>query len=415
MMDRQYDIVIVGGGLIGASLACALRSTGLHAALIEAVPFHSNAQPSYDEKMLSLAPASRRILDGIGVWPAIESHGVTPIEHIHISDRGHWGKTRLSAAELGVPALGYVVPARVIGLSLVQRITDTDAADLYCPAKVTGIGTDDQCASISVDAEGGSVRIRAGLAVLADGGASATRGMLGIEVDTRDYGQSAILCTVTPGAPRANTAFERFTSTGPLAVLPTTGKRCAVVWTARNDQVARILEYPDAEFLDRLQTRFGDWLGKLASPGSRRAYPLKLIQVHHPVQRRALVIGNAAHTIHPVAGQGFNLGLRDVAVLVDVLAEAAAETPRKDGPDVGRSHVLRTYEERRRRDTQRTTRFTDGLIRIFANDLLPLVVGRNIALTALNHLPPAKRCLVKRTMGLSGRLPRLSRGLAPSD
>jgi 2-octaprenyl-6-methoxyphenol hydroxylase len=184
-----------------------------------------------------------------------------------------------------------------------------------------------------------------------------------------------------------------------------------VVWTARTDQVARILDYSDEAFIERLQQRFGDWLGRLGAPGARRAYPLKLIQVRHPVQRRALVIGNAAHTIHPVAGQGFNLGLRDVAVLADVLAEAG----RSDNRDVGRDGILRTYETRRRRDTRRTTRFTDGLIRVFANDLLPFVVGRNIALTTLNHLPPAKRFLVRRTMGLSGSLPRLLRGRDPAD
>lgn len=413
MAVEHYDVVIVGGGLIGASLACALRDTGLRTALVEAVAFRSDSQPSYDEKMLSLAPASRRILEGIGAWPAIESHGVTPIEHIHISDRGHFGKTRLSARELDVPALGYVVLARVIGMSLVQRIKDSGAADLFCPAEVTGIETDDEGASISVRQDNRDIELRARLAILADGGASVTRGMLGIESDTRDYGQSAVLCTITPDSPRPTTAFERFTATGPLAVLPTTDRRCAVIWTARNEDAQQILGYSDDEYIDRLQARFGDWLGRLGSPGTRRAYPLKLIRIHRPVQRRALVIGNAAHTIHPVAGQGFNLGLRDVAVLADVLAGVAAGS---DGErDVGRMTVLKAYEAQRSRDTRRTARFTDGLIRVFANDLPPLVIGRNIALAALNHLPPAKRFLVKRTMGLSGRLPRLSRGLTPSE
>lgn len=406
MSGPRHDVVIVGGGLIGASLACALGPTGLDAALVEAVPFRSDAQPSYDEKMLSLAPASMRVLDGIGVWPAIESHGVTPIEHIHISDRGHWGKTRLSAAEFGMPALGYVAPARVIGMSLVQRLTDTGTATLYCPATVTAIETDSEGVTVSVEQEGAVIRIRARLAVLADGGASATREMLGIGARTTDYGQTAILCTVTPDAPRERSAFERFTDTGPLAILPTTGRRCAVVWTAGNEEVDRITGYSDDEFLDRLQTRFGDWLGGLNAPSLRRPYPLKLIRVPDPARERALVIGNAAHTIHPVAGQGFNLGLRDAAVLAEILA-GHAERDR----DVGRWEVLRSYRDWRRRDVRNTMRFTDGLIRVFANDLPPLVAGRNLALTALNHCPPVKRFLVKRTMGLSGRLPRLTRGL----
>lgn len=407
MSEARHDIVIVGGGLIGASLACALAPIGLDTALVEAVPLRSDAQPSYDEKMLSLAPASMRILDGIGVWPAIEAHGVTPIEHIHISNRGHWGKTRLSAAELGVAALGYVVPARVIGLSLAQRLADTGAAELYCPAEVTGIDTDADGVTVSVDQGGATSRIRARLAVLADGGASRTRDMLGIEAHTRDYGQSAILCTVTPDAPLAGTAFERFTDTGPLAMLPTTGSRCAVVWTARTDEVDRITGYPDDEFRERLRARFGDWLGELKAPSRRRPYPLKLVEVPDPVHQRALVIGNAAHTIHPVAGQGFNLGLRDAAVLAEVLASHAAHDR-----DVGRAAALRTYHDWRRRDVRNTTRFTDGLIRVFANEAPVLAAGRNFALTALNHCPPAKRFLAERTMGLSGRLPRLTRGLA---
>jgi len=401
---QDHDVVIVGGGLIGASLAAALAPSGLDVGLVEAVAFRSGAQPSYDDKMLSLAPASKRILEGIGVWPAIESHGVTPIERIHISDRGHWGKTRLSAAELGRPALGYVAPARVVGLSLIQRVTDSGAAAIHCPAEVTAIDTDAGGATLSLQGDGAPERLFARLVVLADGGTSATRAMLGFQTRSKDYGQTAILCTVTPRAPRPGTAFERFTASGPLAVLPTTGNRCAVVWTARDNEVERILGYSDEAFVERLQARFGDWLGQLTAPGARRAYPLKLIQVSDPVRPRALVIGNAAHNLHPVAGQGFNLGLRDVAVLAEVL-----ERHRPYQPDAGRRAVLQTYKSWRERDIRNTTWFTDGLIRVFANDLPPLALGRGVAMTALNHCPPAKRFLVKRAMGLGGRLPRLIR------
>lgn len=406
MTDRRHDVAIVGGGLIGASLACALKSTDLDVAVIEAVPFRSEVQPSYDEKLLTLAPASKRILDGIGVWSAIEPRGVTPIEHIHISDRGHWGKARLAAEDFGVPALGYTVPARVIGLGVIQRIQDTDAATLYCPARVVGIKPDADGVSISVATEDSSIELRSRLLVLADGGTKETRDMLGIEIEAKDYGQTAIVCTVTPESPLPNTAFERFTSTGPLAVLPAVDRRCTVVWTAGNEEVERILGYLDDEFTEELQSRFGDWLGRLTAPGRRRSYPLRLMRVRTPVRGRALVVGNAAHTIHPVAGQGFNLGLRDVAALAEVLA-----THFGVDPDIGRPGVLKVYKEWRQQDTRQTTRFTDGLIRVFANDLPPMMVGRNIALTLLNHCPPAKRYLVKRTMGLNGKLPRLVRGL----
>jgi 2-octaprenyl-6-methoxyphenol hydroxylase len=298
------------------------------------------------------------------------------------------------------------VPARTIGLSLVQRLEDTNAAKLYCPATVTGIETDSDGVTVSVEQGGVVSEIRAGLAVLADGGVSRTREMLGIEARTRNYGQSAVLCTVTPENPRPGTAFERFTDTGPLAVLPTTGRRCAVVWTAASEEVEGILEWSDDEFLARLQDRFGDWLGALGAPSRRRAYPLRLIEVPDPVHQRALVIGNAAHTIHPVAGQGFNLGLRDAAVLAEVLHTQATQ-----GRDIGHAGVLRMYRDWRRRDVRNTPRFTDSLIRVFTSDLPPLAAGRNIGLTALNICPPAKRFLVKRTMGLNGRLPRLARGV----
>lgn len=406
----KHDVVIVGGGLIGASLACALQPTGLDVALIEAVAFDSMTQPSHDEKMLSLAPASQHILEGLGVWASIASHGVAPIERVHISDRGHWGKTRLSASEFNVPALGYVVAARVIGLTLVQTLTSGRAATVYCPARVTAIEPNADGVAVSVDTEDSTVNLGARLVVLADGGGSRGREMLGIRATVKDYRQTAILCTVVTEKPLAGTAFERFTDSGPLAMLPTATGRRAVVWTAAEQQVEEILGYPDTEFLERLQYRFGDWLGRLAAPSRRRSYPLKLVRVPNPVSRRSVAIGNAAHTLHPVAGQGFNLGLRDVAVLAEVLATSWA-----DGRDVGGAQVLRRYRDWRRRDIGTTTRFTDGLIGIFANQHVPLVAGRNAALVTLNRISPAKRLLAQRTMGLSGRLPRLTRGLPVSS
>lgn len=406
-MQTQYDLAIVGGGLVGASLACALQPLGLRVALIEAVSYRSDTQPSYDERMLSLALGSQRIFEGMGIWSKIESQGVIPIRAVHVSDQGHIGKTRLKAEEFGLSAMGYIVPARAIGASLVSTLTQIEHLDLHCPSTVVGINKTDSDVELTVKTEDEQIFIRSRLVVLADGGTSKTRALLGIRVSEKDYRQTAVLSTVTSELPHGNTAYERFTATGPLALLPATQQRCAVVWTSLNNQVEEILNFSDDEYLLGLQQRFGDWLGQLSSPAKRKAYPLRLVKVAESIQPRVIVMGNAAHALHPVAGQGFNLGLRDVATLADVLSQAVAQNQ-----DIASMSMMENYQRWRQRDTTNTSKFTDSLISIFANDWLPKVVGRNLGLTALNHLPFAKKLLLRRTMGLNGRLPRLSRGLS---
>ncbi len=401
----RFDVAIVGGGLVGASLTCALASTPLRVALIEAVPFKSESQPSYTERMLALSHGTTQILSAIGVWPEVIARDATPIESIHISDLGHSGFTRLSHTDADVDALGYIVPARVLGQALMARMDNTEA-EFICPGQVTGISYDENCAVLAVQTNNGETAVTCRLVVLADGGRSPAREWLGIKTVSRDYGQTAILTTVTPERDHHNKAYERFTATGPLALLPTSGNRYAVVWTTTSSQAPALMGLADSEFLASLQARFGYRAGNLRNLGARKAYPLSLVRVPNPTARRAVVIGNAAHTIHPVSGQGFNLGLRDVAVLAEVLNNAV-----RNGDDIGAISVLGPYADWRRADTRATITFTDGLIRLFCNESLPLAFLRGVGMVAVDVFPSLKRSLLRRTMGLAGRVPQLGRGV----
>ncbi len=402
----DYDIAIVGGGLAGASLACALTGSGLRLAVIESQSLRP-AAPKYDDRTLALAYGSRRIFEGMRLWQDIEARaGATPIKRIHISDRGRFGITRLNAADAGLEALGYVVEAPGLGSALYQALERSGAAELIVPAAMEGLTFERDCARIRLKQEGLERTLSARLVVGADGGRSRVREAVGIRAHSKDYGQTAIVANVTPQHSPAHVAYERFTDSGPLALLPMREHRCTVVWSARHGQVDAILGWDDAVFLERLQERFGDRLGTFLKAGKRSAYPLVLTRVERHVRARVALVGNAAHTVHPVAGQGFNLGLRDVATLSQVLVEALQR-----GQDIGQVDVLAQYMKQRERDTRMVSRFTDGLIRIFANSVPPLSVARNLGLLATDLLPPLKRALIRRTSGLAGPLPKLARGL----
>jgi 2-octaprenyl-6-methoxyphenol hydroxylase len=406
MTRADYDLVIVGGGMVGASLACALGNRKLRIAVVEAIAPGEPGQPSYDDRTIALAYSSRRIFEGIGIWDNIAQRSASPIEHIHISDRGHFGFTRLHASDMGIEALGYVAETRALGAALYEAMANYSNIELICPASVSAVDIVEHKAELTID-NGGKVRkISAQLAIAADGGDSPLRRAIGIKASRHEYDQTAIVANVTPGKDHRNTAYERFTSTGPLALLPMPGKRCAVVWSTTKDNVDTMLGWSDEEYLARLQERFGDRLGRFERAGKRVAYPLALTRVKQSVSHRVALIGNAAHTVHPVAGQGFNLGLRDVATLAQVVVDAS-----RSGKDIGSLEVLGPYAAWRKRDSQRVATFTDGLIRIFATDFLPVMLARNVGLSLVNLFPSVKRTFIRRTSGLNGRLPRLARGL----
>jgi len=404
-MTTPYDIIIIGGGMVGASLARALSGSGLRIAVVEAWPADSARQPSYDDRAIALAWGTRLILDGMRVWPRLAA-GAEVIRHIHVSDRGHFGFTRLHAHELQVEALGYVTTAHTMGQCLLRDLEAEPGIDLYCPATLESFSVEQRQARVRLAVDGQPLELEATLLVAADGGRSAIRRGLGIEVREWGYGQTAVISNLTPGIEADGTAYERFTDQGPMAMLPLTGGRYGLVWTLDDQQVDQVLELDDEAFLARVQGRFGQRLGRFQKAGKRASYPLKLLRTKEHVRPRVALIGNAAHALHPITGQGFNLGIRDVAVLAEVLSDAF-----RAGRDIGSMEVLDDYARWRRRDQQAVALMTDGLVRLFTNPLLPVRVARNLGLLALDLLPPAKRLLTRQFMGINGRLPRLSRGL----
>jgi len=414
-MDADYDILIVGGGLVGASLACALGEQPLRIGVIEAVPFGSVDQPSYDDRSLALSFGSRRIIESIGLWQDVADLGATPIKRIHVSDRGHGGFTRLDCRDMRVDALGYVVVSRVYGKVLSQRLDTLDNVDMLCPARVDNLVFEDDCVRVNVREQDITRTLSAKLLIGADGVQSTVRELAGITTQQSLYGQTAIISNITTEQFHDFTAYERFTTTGPIAVLPASTRhddgserenRCAVVWTVNNDQAETIKTLGDEAFLTQLQARFGNRLKVLSKIGKRSAYPLSLTQAQVHTRSCLALIGNAAHTLHPIAGQGFNLGLRDVATLAQVIVDAT-----RTQTDPGSVKVLNEYAAWRRHDHKRVIRFTDSLVHVFSNAFPPLVAARNVGLLAADIFPFAKRILTRQAMGLSGRLPRLARGL----
>lgn len=400
-----YDLVIVGGGMVGASLALALGGRGLRMALIEAHAPGDPGQSGYDDRAIALAYGTRRVFEAIGVWPALRGQ-VEPITDIHVSERGRFGLVRLSAREEGVPALGYVVTARELGAVLVERLHAIPDLDILAPARLVDFADDGGMVTLQVEQGGVMQTLSTRLLVAADGGDSPVRERLGVPVRRWQYGQTAVVANVTPARPHQGCAYERFTDSGPLALLPMTGGRCAVVWTVRDDDVDALLALDDAAFLAGLQARFGHRLGVFERAGRRHAYPLGLMRALESVRGRIAIIGNAAHTLHPVAGQGFNLGVRDVAALAEVVDEA-----HRAGGDPGAPEVLEEYRRWRQREQAVTSIATDGLARLFANPLGPLRLGRQLGLLAMAWLPGARHPLARAAMGLAGRQPRLARGV----
>lgn len=399
-MQQDYDLVITGGGLAGNCLALALKDTGLRIAVIEADTREQlHASPAGD-RALALAAGTVNMLEALGVWQGI-SHAATAIKQIHVSDRGHFGKTRLSAQKEHVEALGYVITARDIETHVANRVAKA-GIELIAPARVAGLMSGDKeiCAGLKQGNE--SLNVSATLLVGADGGSSSVRALLDIGRHVTEYGQTALVTMVKSTIPHKNTAFERFTASGPLALLPVDKNQCAVVWTRASEDAKALMLGSEAEFLAELQDCFGFRLGKLSLTAPRRAFPLSLIRAEKIVAGRAVIIGNAVHQLHPVAGQGFNLGLRDVVQLAEMLIKQ-----HEQNQDIGDAGFLNAYAVSRKKDHDRTIGFTDTVVKIFSNEWLALAAARNIGLTLLDHIPAAKTLLTRHAMGLAGHIPRL--------
>lgn len=384
--------------MAGASLAIALQHSKLKVALIESYPLQTDSQPNYDDRGIALSYSSQKIFDSMGIWPQLRNVA-TPITHIHVSDHGHFGVTRLSAKQEAVPALGQVLTARNLGQQLNQRLQQLKNLSLYCPQQVKNI--QQSADEVNVTLDNGHTFTTA-LLVAADGKDSSIRQLLGLDAWQRTYQQTAVTANVSLDRPHQGIAYERFTDSGPLALLPMPDNRCSLVWTVKAGEEKALLEMTDADFLATLQHRFGYRAGRFTRVGQRHSHPLTLMQADMPVQPRVVLIGNAAHSLHPIAGQGFNLGLRDVAVLAELLVAA---------DDIGDMRLLKNYQDWRQQDQDDTVKATDTLVTLFSNDISLLGHLRGAGLTALDILPFAKHYLAQKSMGFKSRQSKLSRGL----
>ena len=381
-MNAEYDIAIIGGGPVGAALALALRGSQMKVCVLEARPAHA---ASSDARALALSYGSRLLLDRLGVWDAL--HDVSAIRTIHISQKQSFGRAVLHAAELNVPELGYVLPYPALQDALTHALQHSDVATIY-GASVTRLSNSADQAVIGYQQEGEEYTLHARLAVVADGGKLLAQQY---PPEVRDYGQSALITHITCSAPQVNTAFERFTPQGPLALLPFK-EGYELVWTASHQAAQEMLAWDDARFMRELHQHFGDRVGEFLTVSKRTCFPLGLRRAPQQTPMpHTVLLGNAAQTLHPVAGQGFNMGLRDAWELAQEILDAAPAS-------LGTEAMLAAYRSQRRTDREAGIRFTDGLVRLFSNDLPLISAGRAAALTALDCLPFVKKFVAKRMM-----------------
>ena len=396
----DVDVLIVGGGLVGASLAIALDGAGLRVALAEAAPPKVDLQPSDDERNLALARATVNALDALRVWAHCGAKA-TAIRKIHVSRQGEFGVVRLEAAKHGVDAFGATLPARELGNGLLGRLEECRSLQRLASAKLEALAVADDAVTTTLATANGAQVVRARLLVGADGTQSFVRSSLGIECDATDYAQTAFVATVMPErAP--DCAYERFTATGPVALLPLTQGRVGVVLTVPANEAANVAALDDAGFIALLHERFGWRLGRFSRLGKRVSYPLKRMYAQRIVAPRTVLVGNAAQTLHPIGAQGFNLGLRDALTLAELLIDNKG--------DPGAAALLADYADRRREDREGTAAASDALARWTANESPPLRLLRTFGLLALDRIAPLQSALAMRGMGFRGRVPRLALG-----
>ncbi len=397
----KYDIIIAGGGMVGSSLALALAPLSLRVAIVEPIARTSAAQPSFDDRSTALSRSTQRMYEAMAVWDDILA-AATPVTRIHVSDQGRFGFSHINAEEQKVEALGYVVINRVLGSVLQTALAEVPNLDILCPAEITAarVAPDSAVATVR-HADGNSEELTCRLLVAADGARSSVRDMLGIAANHVAYDQRAIVGNVLPEKSPDNCAYERFTKNGPLAMLPIADGRAGFVWTVADRDAERILALDDDAFLAELQDAFGYRLGALSRVGTRASYPLHLSKAMRLTATRAVLVGNAAHGLHPVAAQGFNLGLRDVAALCDCIADSDLDDP----------ELLERYAAWRKDDQSKLVGFTDGLVRLFSSNNRPTRTLRDLGMLGFDMIPGVRSLFAKHTMGLAGRLPRLSRGV----
>jgi 2-polyprenyl-6-methoxyphenol 4-hydroxylase len=397
---NQFDITIVGGGMVGVSLALLLAAQQRWKILvIESKAMAKNNETEYsasfDARSTALSWSSRSVLQKMGIWHNIEQHAQA-ISSIHVSDRGHFGLTRLEAEEAGVDALGYVVENSRLGSVLIQQAKQVDIS-LKDDAKILSFQPKSHSMELAIEIDDQQQLINSKLLVIADGANSTSVQKLGISQQHKAYGHSAIIANISLEQAHNKVAYERFTDNGPMALLPLTDfkndHRCALVWTQPSDQVDELMAVDGSEFVSQLQARFGDRLGPFKAVGERVSYPLALTTSEEQVRRRLAVIGNAAHSLHPVAGQGFNLSLRDI----DCLAQCLIDQPQE--ADAGELEPLLSYQKQREKDQRNTLLFTDNLTKLFGLSSSAVALGRNSGLLMMDLVPALRNQFAHFGMG----------------
>lgn len=406
MNQKKFDIAIIGGGMVGASLALLLaeQKPNWQIALLEAQTFadvdQTQFQPSFDSRSTAIAQGSVEVLRELGVWENLAKHA-TVISQVHVSDAGHFMGGLIDASTYDLDAVGYVIPNAWIGRVLLAQLRTKTNIHLFAPVRVEKLIPQQAGAQLIVKSGDDAFELTTKLAVVADGGDSPLRKSLGIDSNTKDYGQTALIANIAYSEAHRGVAYERFTAQGPLALLPlgesATAKESALVLTLPRDQAADIIELSDEEFLQHLQTRFGHRLGKFTRVSQRHAYELKLVTASEQIRSHIVLVGNAAHFLHPVAGQGFNLSLRDCVCLVDALIQGEAA-----GKQIGELSVLQDYLDRQALDQTLTIEFSDKLVRMFSSSSLPLIALRHLGFVGLDLLPAVKSQFAAQTMGTAG-------------
>ncbi len=388
-----FDVIIAGGAMAGATLALALDKLShgrLSVAVVEAYQPDHDQHPGFDARSIALSHGTVQILTSLGLWQTI-APVASPISHIHVSDRGHAGMTDISKDTLAIDALGYVVELADVGRLYAGLIEQSTAIRLFCPSSVTSVVRQHNQVEVTLNS---GEHLQAKMLVAADGAVSTCCEQVGMALAEHDFGQVAVIANVVASEAHQGRAFERFTEHGPVALLPMRDNRLSLVWCLPPQLAEQVMALDDAAFMAQLQQAFGWRLGAFVKAGKRSAYPLLLRHREQNVSHRFAIVGNAAQTLHPIAGQGFNLGIRDVASLAEELTR---------GDELGCYAQLHRFSQRRAADRQHTITLTSALVHLFSNDLLALRIGRNLGLAAMDNLPLLKSPLLRRTLGVVNR------------
>lgn len=400
------DIAIIGAGMVGASLVHLLKPSldkGAKVTLIERQALRwdgefANRPPSFDGRATAIAYGSQQILEKIGVW-SLMTERACPIQHIQVSDQGHFGQAYLHAAEQNTDALGYIIENSVIGQGLLTNLEHPHVT-IHAPAQVTGVAMNAEGALLTFD---DGQRLQAKLLVLADGARSGLAAQLGIKHSTHTYDTHALVTQIKVNQPHGHWAYERFSQHGPIAFLPLNQDNFVVVWALPNTEIDQVKALPDDEFLAHLQAQIGQRLGQLEAVGPRASYPLSLVKADEQVRRSLVLLGNAAHSLHPVAGQGFNLSLRDTAVLAEHLNRALEQ-----GKNPGDLDVLEAYAQQQKNDQFNTTLLSDMLPKVFGSQSKSVILLRNFGLFAMNAMPTTRKLFTRHAMGLGHTAARIN-------